>query len=536
MHQFLADTKDGGFSKWLNGLSWAGSAEQSEIWKPTAEVNQPKTKDGNEVLRCYCQCRGVQFTITRPNKDSSNVSSPMPDVLVPSHLQSTQASPSSTWWLRASGTKFLAAWVFVPKTNVRQLDGNEVDYKMGTLKRYSHSKGAYRDFCGTCGATVFWHCDERPGIVDVSAGLLDAEEGARAEDWLEWATEKVSFEECAQNKALVASNKAMATTISAASRVRGSIYGVAACDALGSPVEFCRRGTFPPVTGLRPNSNFDLPPGCWTDDTSMTLCLAQSLIDNKGAFVPQDQVQKYIRWFNKGYMSSIGKCFDIGTATRKALSMWKQHLKHGAGGEEEMMKRGQDDVDKALKKKAACGNGSLMRVSPIGLVFHGDPVKALEYAARSSEVTHPYPTNGEACEAYTKLIVSTFADASKEELAAMIAHWTFEDPDLKSRFEKYSGLESWQKVKAAQISSSGYVVHSLEASLWAFFTTSSFEDGALKVVNLGDDADTVGAIYGGIAGAFYGVEALPSSWREGLKAKSTIDEVITGLVDLITPG
>lgn len=222
MYQFLADTKDGGFSKWLNGLSWAGSAEQSEIWKPTAEVNQPKIKDGNEVLRCYCQCRGVQFTITRPNKDSSNVFSPMPDVLAPGHLQSTQANPSSIWWLRANGTKFLAgicacnscrlsagydiqAWVFVPKTNVRQLDGNEVDYKMGTLKRYSHSKGAYRDFCSTCGATVFWHCDERPGILDVSAGLLDAEEGARAEDWFEWATEKVSFEECAQNKALVAS-------------------------------------------------------------------------------------------------------------------------------------------------------------------------------------------------------------------------------------------------------------------------------------------------------------------------------------------
>ncbi|KAI4114364.1 MAG: hypothetical protein LQ345_004834 [Seirophora villosa] len=326
----------------------------------------------------------------------------------------------------------------------------------------------------------------------------------------------------------------MASPVSAASRIRGSIYGVAICDALGSPAEFCRRGTFPPITDLRYSHNFNLPPGCWTDDTSMTLCLSQSLIHSKGAFDSQDQVKRYIRWFEEGYMSSIGECFDIGKATRNALSIWKGYLTDGAGGEE--MSKGQMAVDKALKKKVTCGNGSLMRVSPIGLVFHGDPARALEYAARSSEVTHPYPTNAEACKVYTRLIVSTFADASKEELAAVFADWIFQDPDLKSRLEKYSGLDSWQEVEAEQISSSGYVVHSLEASLWAFFTTSSFEDGALKVVNLGDDADTVGAIYGGIAGAFYGVETLPSRWLEGLEAKSTVDEVVAGLVDLVTPG
>ncbi|KAL8960281.1 MAG: hypothetical protein Q9193_002987 [Seirophora villosa] len=223
MHQFLADTKDGGLSNWLNGPSWAGSAEQSEIWEPTAKANPSKGVDGNGTLRCYCQCRGVQFNITRPDKDSSNVfPPPMPDILAPLHSHSTQTSPYFTWWLRANGTKYFAgtcacnscrlssgydiqAWAFVPKTNIRQLDGKEMDYQMGTLKRYSHSKGAYRDFCGNCGATVFWHCDERPGIVDISAGLLDAEEGARAENWLEWATDRVSFEECAQNRTLVAS-------------------------------------------------------------------------------------------------------------------------------------------------------------------------------------------------------------------------------------------------------------------------------------------------------------------------------------------
>ncbi len=225
-HIFVGDTKDGGISNWIDGPSWTGWNEKSDLWKPAsnlaAEERSERTGGEDEVLKCYCHCRGVQFNITRPKRDSSQVSFPVPDVLIPFHSRSPQTNPDSTWWLRANGKKYLAGtcacnscrlttgadiqtWAFVPKSNIRQLDGKELDYSMGTLKRYQHSKRAYRDFCGTCGATVFWHCDERPGIVDVSAGLLDAEEGARAENWLEWATERVSFEECAQNKTLVSS-------------------------------------------------------------------------------------------------------------------------------------------------------------------------------------------------------------------------------------------------------------------------------------------------------------------------------------------
>ncbi|KAL8701170.1 MAG: hypothetical protein Q9201_005060 [Fulgogasparrea decipioides] len=324
----------------------------------------------------------------------------------------------------------------------------------------------------------------------------------------------------------------MTTQPSTASRIRGSVYGVAVCDALGGPVEFCRRGNFPTITGLRYNSNFALPPGCWTDDTSMTLCLAQSLVEKNGTFDLEDQVRKYAQWYKEGYMSSIGKCFDIGNATRTALSIWREQL---GNTKAEVMEKGQAAIDKALKKKIQCGNGSLMRVSPIGLVFHKDPEKAIEYAALSSQVTHPYPTNSEACKIYTKLVASTFTGCSKSDLASFIADWPFQDPDLSSRFEKYGNLDTWQVVEDEQISSSGYVVHSLEASLWAFFTTNSFEEGALKVVNLGGDADTVGAIYGGIAGAYYGVEALPQSWLEGLQAKGMVDAVVESVVTLVKP-
>ena len=122
-----------------------------------------------------------------------------------------------------------------------------------------------------------------------------------------------------------------------------------------------------------------------------------------------------------------------------------------------------------------------MRVSPIALVYHRNPTLAIQYASRSSEVTHPYSTNSEACRIYTKLIVRALECASKEDIASDLTAYIFEDPDLRSRFEKYSDIASFQAISEQEISSSGYVVHSLEAALWAFFTTDSFEQGAFKV-------------------------------------------------------
>lgn len=175
-----------------------------------------------------------------------------------------------------------------------------------------------------------------------------------------------------------------------------------------------------------------------------------------------------------------------------------------------------------------------MRVASIGLVYHDDLKLALQNASLSSQVTHPYPTNSEACKLYTKLIVAALQDASKSDLASTVGQWAFEDPDLRARFAKYSDLSSFAKTLQEDISSSGYVVHSLEASLWAFFTSDSFNSGALKAVNLGHDADTVGAIYGGVAGAYYGIEAIPAEWLTELKAKEVIDAVVEGVVALVT--
>lgn len=139
-------------------------------------------------------------------------------------------------------------------------------------------------------------------------------------------------------------------SISIASRIRGSLYGVAVTDALGGPVEFCPRGTFAPVTGFRFNHNFDVPAGTWTDDTSMTLCLAQSLVDNQGRFVAQDQIRKYIRWREQGYMSASGSCIDIGMGTRLALGVWKDFINQRRGMDV-TDPEGQALIDKMLKRE-----------------------------------------------------------------------------------------------------------------------------------------------------------------------------------------
>lgn len=133
-----------------------------------------------------------------------------------------------------------------------------------------------------------------------------------------------------------------------------------------------------------------------------------------------------------------------------------------------------------------------MRISPIALVYHRNLELALEYAELASQVTHPYSTNSEACQIYTRLIVRAIRSASKEELASDLTSYLFKDANLRACFEKYSDIASFQDTNKQNISSSGYVIHTLEASLWAFFTTDTFIEGALKVVNLGDDSDTVG--------------------------------------------
>lgn len=224
---------------WLKNLEdGAGNKRKLERWmleedgelvpEGTLLKLPPKVKpEGKEErLKAQCHCGGVKFYITRPNEHSKKAQSPFPDLMIPFHTGASSANPTGeTWFLRENDTKYLAGtcactscrlsmgfeiqtWAFVPKCNIFQSDGSPIDFNIGTLKRYDSSPGVYREFCGTCGATVFWHCDFRPEVLDVSAGILDPSEGARVESWLDWWTERVSFSELAVSTSLVKSLEA----------------------------------------------------------------------------------------------------------------------------------------------------------------------------------------------------------------------------------------------------------------------------------------------------------------------------------------
>ena len=219
---FVPAAKDGGLAVWLSDIP-AYEGRLSEI-KPVEYQKIRRTNSTNDEtteLQAYCHCRGVQFKITKPDKMSCVMSSPWPDLIKPYISESSKNEADTKWWLRANDTKYLAGtcactscrwtsgydiqtWAFIPKPNILQLNGKPLHFEMGTLRQYQSSVGVYREFCGKCGATVFWHCDERPNLIDVSVGLFDAQEGSRAESWLDWWTDRVSFEEEAQNKDLVA--------------------------------------------------------------------------------------------------------------------------------------------------------------------------------------------------------------------------------------------------------------------------------------------------------------------------------------------
>jgi ADP-ribosylglycohydrolase len=247
------------------------------------------------------------------------------------------------------------------------------------------------------------------------------------------------------------------------------------------------------------------------------LCLADSLISCKG-FDAVDQMKRYVRWWREGYLSINGRCFDIGNTTRSAL------LKFVNTGEPYC---GPTDFHTA-------SNGSLMRLAPVPLFYADLPGEGIEYAALSSRTTHGAPESVDACRYYASLIVGAINGASKDELLSdhfepVPGLWK-ERPLTPNIDETASG--SFKSRNPPEIKGSGYVVKSMEAALWAFYHSSTFQDGALLAVNLGDDADTTGAIYGQLAGAYYGENGIPPEWRTKLVKQDLIIDFATKLYNI----
>jgi ADP-ribosyl-[dinitrogen reductase] hydrolase len=298
-------------------------------------------------------------------------------------------------------------------------------------------------------------------------------------------------------------------------RFRGSLIGLAVGDALGVPLEFRSPGTFQPVDDMIGGGPFDLNPGEWTDDTSMALCLADSLIEKKG-FDPVDQLERYLKWYREGYLSVNDECFDIGNTTLEALHRFEETGEPYCGPEHER----------------SAGNGSIMRLAPIPLFYYSQPEKALNYAGLSSRTTHQHPLTIDACKFMAGIIMGALIGSSKEEILSrryspITGYW--ENNPLSSEIDEIA-CGSYKEKNPPNIKGTGFVVKSLEAALWAFYNTEDYEEGCLKAVNLGDDADTTGAVYGQIAGAYYGESGIPRKWINRLVKFDLISDMVDKLI------
>jgi ADP-ribosyl-[dinitrogen reductase] hydrolase len=294
-------------------------------------------------------------------------------------------------------------------------------------------------------------------------------------------------------------------------RYRGALLGLAVGDALGTSVEFSSPGTFMPVTDMIGGGPFRLKPGEWTDDTSMALCLAESLIEKRG-FDAKDQMDRYCRWYEEGYLSSTGRCFDIGNIVRRALAAYRQTGNPFSGPE----------------SPDTAGNGSLMRLAPVPVFFASNPEQAVHYAGESSRTTHGTKAAVDACRYFAGLIVGALRSHPKSELLSPY-FFPGDESDFRHKHEldpKIAAIAagSFKTKEPPDIKGTGYVVESLEAALWAFDRSDSFREGALLAVNLGNDADTTGAIYGQLAGAFYGAEQIAAEWKAKLAMHDFIVE------------
>jgi ADP-ribosylglycohydrolase len=298
-------------------------------------------------------------------------------------------------------------------------------------------------------------------------------------------------------------------------RYRGALLGLAAGDAVGTTVEFSAPGSFAPLADMVGGGPFSLRAGEWTDDTSMALCLAESLVEC-GRFDARDQIERYVRWWRDGHLSSNGRCFDIGGTVRAALARFERTGEPYAGSTD----------------PHSAGNGSIMRLAPVPLAFARDPRVAVERSAESSRTTHGAATAVDACRYLGGLIAGAVDGVPKEKL---LSPRYGVDGELHPEIDEVAS-GSFLRREPPEIEGTGFVVRSLEAALWAFATTDDFRSGCLAAANLGDDADTTAAVYGQLAGAVYGVEPIPPEWRERLALRDTIERLADGLLALAETG
>jgi ADP-ribosyl-[dinitrogen reductase] hydrolase len=301
-------------------------------------------------------------------------------------------------------------------------------------------------------------------------------------------------------------------------RCRGAILGLAVGDALGAAVEFSPPGTFPPVTGYRGGGPHGLGPGEWTDDTSMALALADSIA---AGWDLDDQAARYARWWTAGEYSVTGRCFDIGVTTRAALA---RYLAAG------------DARSSGDPAERASGNGSIMRLAPVPVRYAGHYPDGLDDLVRLAEESSLPTHASDQCRSACRYLAAVLAALIRGEGRATVLSPSWEGLGRLNVVRPLHPLiaevarGSYRHKQPPAIRGSGWVVQSLEAALWAFHDAPGFDEAVLRAVNLGDDADTTGAVCGQLAGAYWGEAGIPEPLRSGLAGRDLIDKAIAGLI------
>ncbi|CCO27332.1 ADP-ribosylglycohydrolase [Rhizoctonia solani AG-1 IB] len=294
------------------------------------------------------------------------------------------------------------------------------------------------------------------------------------------------------------------------SRIKGSLWGLAVGDALGAPYE-----------------GKPLPAGSWTDDTSMQLCLAMSLSSTEGKLDWVDAARRWVSWWKHG------RCFDIGGTTQLSLLSYSKLL-----NPEYPRPTNSPNMNPEIE---ASGNGSLMRLSPVPAALHRDPFLAIKTASLQSKITHSSPLCVDSCVLATAYMIGFYhaeAKTAKERKQTVLnpdftpfsdgTPIPLESPELTNIHKQ----QSYKEKKVAEIDTSGYVLATLEAALWALWHSETFEEGLMLLLPLGSDVDTVGAVYGEIAGACYGYDEIPTRWLNALQRRDMLHDAYEGIVQL----
>lgn len=295
-------------------------------------------------------------------------------------------------------------------------------------------------------------------------------------------------------------------------QIKAVMIGHAVGDALGVPVEFKTREYIAkdPVTSMRGYGSYAVPAGAWSDDTSMSLCALAAMGRKDWTF--EEVMDNFFAWMSDNRFTATDETFDVGYTCFNAILNYRQNRMPVS--------------ECGLYDEDSNGNGSLMRIHPFSLLVDTETAEWESVIDQASALTHGHDRSKLACRIYTMILSALLDNSDKNAVffALLQADCRYRSHPEHRHFRRLFAMD-FEDTPLTAIKSTGYVVDTLEAAVWCLLTTDSYEECVLKAVNLGEDTDTVAAVAGGLAGALYGYDAIPLSWRTTLKRRQDIEDL-----------